>query len=89
MNGLKQGLALLPLLFSFALDYAIRKVQDNEVCLQFSGTHQLLVYADVVLGNSINTIKENTETHLEANKDVGIEINVEKIKSISTEIPTC
>jgi hypothetical protein len=28
-NGLKQGNALLPLLFNFALVYAIRKVQRN------------------------------------------------------------
>jgi hypothetical protein len=29
-NGLKQGAVLLPLLFSFALEYAIRKLQGKQ-----------------------------------------------------------
>jgi len=47
-NGLKQGDALPPMLFNFALDYAIRRVRVNQDGLKLNGTHQLLAYGNDV-----------------------------------------
>jgi hypothetical protein len=81
-NGLKQGDALSPILFNCTLEYAIRKVQENQVGLKFNGTHQLLAYADDVnlLGDNIDTIEKNIETLIDASKEVGLEINIEETK---------
>jgi hypothetical protein len=67
-NGLKQGDTLLPLLFNFAVEYAIRKVQKNQIRLKLSGTRHLVIYADEVtlLVDNIDAIKKNTETLIEA-----------------------
>jgi hypothetical protein len=79
-SGLKQGDALLPLLFNFHLEYPIRKVQENQVGLKLDGIHQLLVYADDVnlLGDSIPTIKKNKDALIVGSKEAGQEVNTEK-----------
>jgi len=46
---LKQEDALLSLLFNFALEYAIRRVQVNRDSLKLNATHHLLVYADDII----------------------------------------
>jgi hypothetical protein len=50
--------------------------------LKLNGTHQLLAYNDDanLLGDNINTINKNTETLIDASKEVGLEVNVVKIK---------
>jgi hypothetical protein len=80
--GLKQGDALSPLLFNFGLEYAIRKVQENQMGLKLNATHQLLAYTDDVnlLGDNIDTIKKHVETLIDASKEVALDINVEKTK---------
>ena len=81
-NGLKQGDALSPLLFNFALEYAISRVQVNQDGLKLNGTHQLLVYADDVniLGGSVHTVKRNAEALVAATKEIGLEVNADKTK---------
>jgi hypothetical protein len=73
------------LIFNFGLEYAIGTVQVNQEVLKLNGTHQLLVYADVfnVLGGSLHTIKKNTEARLVASKEIGIEVNAEKLSTWS------
>ena len=81
-NGLKQGDAVSPLLFNFALDYAIRRVQVIKVGLKLNGTQQLVVCADDVniLGGSVHTVKENTEALIVGTKETGLEVNADKTK---------
>jgi hypothetical protein len=81
-NNSKRRDALSPLLLNFALEYAIRKVQENQARLKLNGTHQLLAYADDVnlLGDNIDIINKNTETVIDASKEVSLEVDIEKTK---------
>jgi hypothetical protein len=72
------------LLYNFALKYAIRKVQEYQERLKLNGTHQLLVDADDVnlWVDNIDTIKETTETLIDASKKVYLEVNANKTKYV-------
>jgi hypothetical protein len=72
-NGLKQGEALSPLLFNFALEYAIRRVEEKQEGLKLNGILQLV-------GENIDSIKKNTETLLGSSKGVFLEVNLGKTK---------
>jgi late competence protein required for DNA uptake (superfamily II DNA/RNA helicase) len=60
-------------------------VEENQVGLKLNGSHQLLAYADDVnlLWDNIDTIEKNTETLIDASKEVGLEIHIEKTKHMS------
>jgi hypothetical protein len=77
-NGFKQVYALSPLCFNCALEYAIMKVQENQVGLKLNAAHYLLAYADDVnlLADNIGTINKNTETFIYASEKVGLEVNI-------------
>jgi hypothetical protein len=72
------------LLSNFALEYAIRTAQEKQAVRKLNGTHQLLAYSDDVtlLGDNIDTTNKNTESLIDTSKKVGLEVNVEKTKSM-------
>ena len=81
-NGLKQGDALSSLLFNFALEHAIRRVQVNQDGLKLNGKHQFLAYVDGVniSGGRVHTVKKNGEALVAATKEIGLEVNAHNTK---------
>ena len=69
---LKQGVGLRPLLFNFALEYAIWRVYENRIGFELNGKYLLFVYADHVnmLGENLQTFRKNTEIFIKASKDI-------------------
>jgi len=69
-------------LFNFALEYAVRRVQVNQDGLKLNGTHQLLAFADDVniLGGSVDTVEKNADALVAATKETGLEVNAHKTK---------
>jgi len=70
------------MLFNFALEYIIRRVQVNQDGMKLNGTHQLLAYADDIniLEGRIQTLKENAEALVAASRETGWEVSADKTK---------
>jgi len=75
-NELKQGDALSPLLFNFALEYAILKIKGDKKRLSWNGFNQLFVYADDVdlIGDDIDVPQSNTDILIEACYEIGLQV---------------
>jgi hypothetical protein len=71
-SGLKLGDVLSPLCFKSALEYAIKKVHENQERFELNGKHRFLVYTDDVniLDENINTTKKGSETLLQASNEM-------------------
>ena len=72
---------LSPLLFSFALEYAIRRFQENRIELELNGKQELLIYADdfYILGENLQTITEKTEIFIKASKDISLDLSLKRL----------
>ena len=86
---MKQGDALSPLLYHFALEYAIRNVQETNLGLDMNDTHQVLAYTDDVnlIDDDIRTRERNADVLLNACKDIGLSVNIGKTNYIEIGRP--
>jgi hypothetical protein len=64
------------------MEYAIRRIQENQGGMILNGTQQVFAYADDVniVGEKIYTMQKNTKAVLDDTKKVGLEVNPEKTK---------
>ena len=64
---------------------AISRIQVIQHGLKLNGTHQLLVCADDfnILGGSVHTVKENAGSLVVASKEIGLEVNADKLSTWS------
>ena len=71
-NELKLGDALSTLLFNFALQYAIRPMENNKEGLEINGINQLLVHAHdfALLGDNEEVLISNTDHLLSSTIDI-------------------
>jgi hypothetical protein len=75
--GLKQGNALLSLLFNFSLEYTIRRVQANQDGLKLYAACQFSVYTGDTLMywvKAIHTRERNTEALSFASKEISLNL---------------
>jgi hypothetical protein len=78
-NSLNEGDASSPLLFNYASEHAIRKVQETPVGLKFNGTY-FLAYADYVNLMGDNILRKNTENLFDTIKEVDLEVDIGRTK---------
>jgi hypothetical protein len=81
-NGLKKR-RFNDTAFQVTLDYAITKVQENQVGLKLIGTYQQLVYSDDIMNrmsDNIDNIKKKKKILNDVSKEVDLEVNTEKTK---------
>jgi hypothetical protein len=73
---------LWPLLFSFALGYAIKNDQANHDGLKLNSTFQRLIYSEefILLGKKMHSIIKTQNFELVVNEQICHGPNAEKIK---------